>query len=333
MSKRELMLKVFNNQKAERVPVGFWFHLLKDPEMDGLVDPSLIEINLEGTKKFFNEFKPDFVKIMSDGFFTCPNRIFLDSENNADLWKVKPLGENHEWVEKQVEFVKKLAAFFGSDTMTFYNIFAPATNFKFGRKKQGRNTDKIFADFALQDADAMAYALDVVADDNIALIKRLITEVKVDGIYYSTGDIADSRVTPEIRKKVVMPSDLKILNAAKELSTYNILHICGWQGRRNNLANFADYPASIINWASVVEKVSLGEGKKLFKGKPVIGGFDNTSNGILYKGGKAEIEAETERLLEEAGTLGVVLGADCTVPGDIDLRHLQWVRDKAASFH
>ena len=46
---------------------------------------------------------------------------------------------------------------------------------------------------------------------------------------------------------------------------------------------------------------------------------------------KEEIEAETERLLQNAGKIGVVLGADCTVPSTIDIAHLNWVRRKAAS--
>ena len=44
-----------------------------------------------------------------------------------------------------------------------------------------------------------------------------------------------------------------------------------------------------------------------------------------------EIEKETERLLREAGTTGVILGADCTVPKDIDVQRFNWVRDKAAA--
>jgi uroporphyrinogen decarboxylase len=72
----------------------------------------------------------------------------------------------------------------------------------------------------------------------------------------------------------------------------------------------------------------------LFGGKPVIGGFGNTVNDILYRGAKEEIEAETRRLLNDyaksgAGTKGVVLGADCTIPRDTDYDHLRWVRAAA----
>jgi uroporphyrinogen decarboxylase len=81
-----------------------------------------------------------------------------------------------------------------------------------------------------------------------------------------------------------------------------------------------------------VEGISLGTGKKLFGGKPLIGGFDNTVNGLLYRGGKEAIEAETDRLLKEAGRRGIALGADCTVPRDIDLQRLAWVRERAAAY-
>lgn len=81
-----------------------------------------------------------------------------------------------------------------------------------------------------------------------------------------------------------------------------------------------------------IENVSLLEGKKIFGNRAVIGGFDNTANGILYRGSKEEIENFTEQLLKDVGTTGVILGADCTVPSDIDLKHLAWVREKAIKF-
>lgn len=88
----------------------------------------------------------------------------------------------------------------------------------------------------------------------------------------------------------------------------------------------------VINWAVVVERVSLKEGKKLFGGRAVIGGFDNTKNGVLYRGSKEEVENEARRLLEEAGTTGVILGADCTIPSDTPLERLEWVRKAAETY-
>lgn len=88
----------------------------------------------------------------------------------------------------------------------------------------------------------------------------------------------------------------------------------------------------MINWAVVVEQVSLQEGKKLFGGRAVIGGFDNTTNSVLYKGSKEEVERETKKLLDEAGTTGIILGADCTIPSDTPLERLDWVRKAAENY-
>ena len=50
---------------------------------------------------------------------------------------------------------------------------------------------------------------------------------------------------------------------------------------------------------------------------------------VIYTGNKEEIEEETRNILDEAGTTGVVLGADCTIPRDTDVNHLAWVREAA----
>jgi len=337
MSKRELMLKVFRNEQAERVPIGFWFHYAQDELVDGFTHPEVFEANLVGHKKFYTEFQPDFVKIMTDGYFMYPNKPFMEAKSMDDVRKVQSIGTKHEWIEHQVAFAKTMTAMFGSEVLSFYNIFSPTTLFKFGAHGK-ESASKLLADFAVEDAGALALALRVVAEDFALLARRVIREAHVDGIYYSVHDVNDARLTDALRLSVIAPCDSIVLEAARaagaagEAGALNILHICGYEGQRNDLSHYVDYPAQIINWAAVVEKVSLSEGKRLFGGKPVIGGFDNTVKGVLYQGGKADIVAETERLLRESGTTGVILGADCTIPRDISLDHLRWVRDTAAAF-
>lgn len=90
---------------------------------------------------------------------------------------------------------------------------------------------------------------------------------------------------------------------------------------------YADYDVKTINWAAVVEKVTLEEGRKIFGNRCALGGFDNTEDGILYKGTKEEIVKETKRLLTNAGQQGIILGADCTVPRDTKWEHFRWVRE------
>ena len=127
----------------------------------------------------------------------------------------------------------------------------------------------------------------------------------------------------------IEPSNIKVLEAANQAGGVNILHICGFQGASNDVTIFKDYPAQVFNWATHHEAVSLPQGQELFHGKAVLGGFENGKQSLLYGGRKAALQEETKRLLAEAGTRGVLLGADCTVPDDFELERLDWIRQAA----
>lgn len=330
MSKRDLVLQTLRGERTKRVPVGFWFHFLADElRSDGLADPAYIEANLAGHRKFIDEFKPDLVKIMSDGFFCYPNEAFARAQTAKDLARTRPLGARHPWIEKQTELVKRVTEYGKGEMMMFYNVFAPATIFKFLRHSAPVPGETALADCITGDRAAAADALMAAAEDFAALAERVITEGGADGVYFSTQDAADSRLDPALQDAVIRPADYAVLEAARKAGGTNILHICGYEGHRNDLRRYADYPAQAVNWAVNVEGVPLGRGKALFGGKPVIGGFDNTDRGVLYRGSRAEIEAETARILEEAGPSGVILGADCTIPRTVSIERLEWVRQRA----
>ena len=325
MSKRELVLGAFDNKKVERVPVGFWFHFAPGSLFNDA--PEVIEKNINGHQAFYEEFHPDFLKLMSDGYFTYPNPAADQVNTAADLKNVKAVGAE-EWIRKQVELVKELTNRFGKEVATFYNIFSPATYLKLLLTQQGVSFGKLVE----EDPAAVRDALLEVAKDIAALSKAVISQGGADGIYLSAQNLQDTKLSKEDYLKYIAPAELAVLNAANEVSDYNILHICGFKGAKNDLSTYVDYPAKIINWAVTVEGVSLEEGKKLFGGRAVIGGFGNTEQDLLYKGSKAEIQAETRTLLEKVGTQGVILGADCTVPSDISYEHLEWVRQAAKEF-
>lgn len=93
-----------------------------------------------------------------------------------------------------------------------------------------------------------------------------------------------------------------------------------------------DYPAKVINWATFIEDMDLTEGKAFFGGRCVLGGFDNRPQGVLCSGTKEEVEAYTAALLEKHGTRGVVIGADCTLPRNIDLNRISWVVEAVGKY-
>lgn len=326
-TKKELVLAALNNLPTDRVPVGFWFHFTDPADHPyGLERPEIIERNKAGHKKFYDAYGPDFIKIMSDGFFTYPNERLKNVKTIEALRGIEPVGANHPWIVKQIDFVREIAAAFGQEVLLFYNVFAPLTYLRF---QQDHDPQATIAGLIKEDAEAFKKALDVIGQDLALLAKGVIAEGGADGIYLSVQSVQDAYVTQEIYQNIIAPSELAVLNAANSVSSNNILHICGYAGGRNNITWFKDHPFKAVNWAVNVEGVSLADGKEIFGGRAVIGGFDNTASGLLYKGSKAEIEAFTDGLIKGAGRTGVILGADCTVPNDIDVTRLNWVRAKA----
>ena len=97
----------------------------------------------------------------------------------------------------------------------------------------------------------------------------------------------------------------------------------GWES-----ALFQETDPSLAKvWAVGPEGITLKEGCEIFKGRTVLGGFENGKTGLLYTGSKDDIRAEAKKLVAEAGEQGLVLGADCTIPSDIAVERIQWVRE------
>lgn len=329
-TKRDLVLKAFHNEKNERIPVGFWYHFLEGDEFNAALErPELLQKNLEGHRRFKEAFDPDFVKIMTDGLFFLPFELG-GVETAEDLKKLKPLPKEHPFYAKNEELVKGVRQIFGDDTLLFFNEFSPLNQLMLGLGGIGRPLGaKRLREFLEQDGEAVAYALDVLAESLNTLTKRVVKPGLADGIYLSVNN-PNRTVPAQLYNAFVAPSERKILEAARELSPDNILHICGFAGNKNILSVYRDYPVEVVNWAVHAEELGLAEGKKFFGGKAVIGGFDNVKEGLLYSGTREEIEAYVEELLKAAGKEGIIIGADCTVPSDIDIERLKWVRDKAA---
>ncbi|GHU08708.1 uroporphyrinogen decarboxylase [Spirochaetia bacterium] len=329
MTNKELVLDALNNKPVPRIPSGFWFHHVPDAngKYQGLRDPAIAEKNVAGHKHYFDIVHPDFVKVMSDGFFGYPldgafNDIKIDSIK--DLAKIQPVAPDAPWIRGQVDLVKRVTSL-QADTMYFYNVFGPLYTLK-------HLTGLEFVlDLFKKEPALLAETLKNLAQGIALQATSVIREGGADGIYLCVQNPSIGAVSDDEYLKIAAPADQTVLNAANAAGGNNILHICGFKGARNHLNAWTGYKAKAYNWAVNVEGVSLAEGKKLFGGAAVVGGYDNTENGILYRGTKAEVEAFAEKLIKDAGKTGIIVGADCSIPEDIDLARFAWIKDKLAS--
>lgn len=325
-SKKELVLAAMDKKPVDRIPSGFWFHFLADEiHSNSFEHPELIEKLFAGQTHYIDTVKPDFVKIMTDGFFPYENRTTFNLKSAADFAAIQPLADDDPWFTTQIAYAKRLTSRYPELAM-FYNLFCAGTTLKFMLPDISQG-DAWLSGLIAEDAAAVRKGLDVISGDIAKLAKRLITEGGVTGIYLSLQNLQGT--SKEVYRDVLTPGEKQILAAANSVSDYNILHICGWSGHRNDLTWYADYDVKTINWAAVVEGVTLEDGRKIFGDRAALGGFGNTETEVLYKGTKDEVQAETKKLLDKAGRQGIILGADCTVPRDTDWSHFEWVREAA----
>lgn len=313
MTKRERVLNTMNNQPVDRPAVGFWFHFQQE---QGIGD-ACVQAHLD----YYNHIDVDMVKIMCDSYFDYPNPVAKAVKEPADWYAMKPLGKDSPFIREQVERAKAVKAGIHDDMVIIYNVFAPFSLIRFGVG------DELVTRHLKEDPKAIEYALDVIAQDASTLSELLVTEAGIDGIYYCVQGGEKDRMSIDEYRKLITPSDLKVIEHANRFSQTNVLHCCGWAGIPNNMEIWQDYPVKTINWACYVEDMDLTQGKSFFGGRCVLGGFDNVPAGVLFSGTREEVVAETNRLVANAPAGGFILGADCTLPAEIDKERFGWVVD------
>lgn len=320
MDKRTRVLHALDGQEVDHVPVGFWYHFGADQEKG----EACVQAHLD----YLASTDLDFMKIMSDGYFSYP--VPDSIERASDWYRLEPLGRNHPFLLGQVERARRLVEEKGREVCIFYNVFAPFSSLRFGAGEE-----KIMRHLR-EDRLAVMHALDVVAQDNALLARLLIQEAGCDGIYYCVQGGEYDRMTEQDYVETIRPSDLYVLERANRYSGRNLLHCCGWAGEKNRLSLWKDYPCRCVNWAVHVEGVSLEEGRALFGNKAVLGGFETlwngkTHQGLIYTGTREEIQRATREQILRFGKTGLLLGGDCTLDSAIDHERIRWVVEAARS--
>ena len=265
VSKKELVLSAMDRKEVERVPAGFWFHFLDDEiHANAYDDPSLEKKVLDGELRYIEESQPDFVKIMTDGFFSYPNPVVQQARTAAELAKVQPLPDDHPFFTRQIAYAKEITRRYGNEIATFYNIFSAATTVKFMQPGTIDESETFLTNLVREDKEAVKAAFAVISADIAKLARRIIEEAGVTGIYLSLQNHTGFGDDRSVYREVFAPGEQEILRAANAANDYNILHICGYAGHRNELEWYRGYEVKTINWAAVVEGVPLEEGRKVF---------------------------------------------------------------------
>ena len=121
-------------------------------------------------------------------------------------------------------------------------------------------------------------------------------------------------------QEYIKPTDLAVWDEISSCS-FNILHICDYEGGYDDLTPFLDYPGHVVNSSLKVGDRTLTpkDVSQLF-GRPFMGGLER--KGVLATGDLKAIKQTVTDVLAQTPER-FILAADFTVPGDTPWEHLR----------
>lgn len=241
MTKRERFMNFLSNKPVDRVPVAFFHHFTASDEWGkGLVDEDIFRRNIEGHRTALERFDPDVIKIMNDSLMIMP----LDTsfvKTAADLRNIQPPTPDSPYGRKTWELTERsIAIYAGNEAFIYATGFSPLMVLKTSLDP-GDQPDPRLPRFLQEDPESVMAALDILAKAIMDLNEMLIKECGVDGIYFSVNN-QNHYIPDDLFTKYMAPVEIRVMEHANGLSPINLLHICGYHGRGNNLELFKTTP-------------------------------------------------------------------------------------------
>ncbi len=310
-NKREAVLKMLDpSVKQDYVPAGFFIHFDKNSR----IGDAAINKHLE----FFNKTDMDIVKIQYESSFPVLSEI----KEPAD-WKKMPL-YGKEFYAEQLEVVEGLVKKMRDDAIVIVTLYSPFMC-------AGHTTsDDIITEHLKQDPESVKAGMEIITE-SLTYFARECLKIGVDGFYLCTQGAESGRFdNPEIFEKYIKYYDLALFNEIHDYCNFNILHICDHHGDYDNLETFKDYPGHVVNCSQKIGS-EIVPTEKLYEtfNRPFMGGLKK--RGIIVDGTKDQIEAKIKETLDNAPEK-FMLGASCTLPGNIDWSNIRTSIDMAHKY-
>jgi uroporphyrinogen decarboxylase len=309
--KRQLVLDLLDESRTpDYVPAAFFIHFAEDER----VGPPAIAKHTQ----YFRYTGMDFVKIQYEAGFPLHPEI----ERPEDWAKMPRHGK--EFYADQVGVVEGLVKALKKEALVVCTLYSP---FMLARDSVG--AERTIGHIE-EEPEAVKKGLEAVTESLLTFVRECV-RVGVDGFYASTqGGEAGRFSRPGLFRECVMPFDLRVQREINESCLFNILHICDYDLPYDDLSPFLEYPGDVVTSSLHVGEETLTP-KELseFFGRPFMGGLDR--KGIIVNGTAEQIRQEVHDVLVDSSDRHI-LGADCTLPGDIAWENIRTAITAAHDF-
>ena len=308
MNKRDRMLSLLDDSPMPGyVPAAFFLHFPQECHRG----QTAVDKHLE----YFRYTGMDFVKIQYE--FPFPHLPQIQTPND---WAKMP-SYRQEYFQDQLNVVAGLVKAAKSEALILCTLYSP---FMSAAHTVGSD---LFVQHLQTDPEKVKKGMEIVTDSLMWFVRECI-KLGVDGFYASTqGGERDRFDDPKLFVNYVKPYDLIIMEEMNRVCEFNILHVCDYWGPYDDFSPFPDYPGHVVNIPlEVGGQTVTGQKMAAMFARPFMGGLDR--HGVIVNGSEEEIRTAVAELLE-AASHPFILGADCTLPGDIDWANIKTVIDTA----
>lgn len=297
MNKLERVRAALIGAEVDRVPASFWLHFPQGKRHGAAA--------LQSHMDYYRATGVDFLKVMNEHPYE--GNVALNAP--SDWRTLRPAPISALFFQQQLDEVKFIVDAIGNDCLVITTIFGPFSGGN--HASNNKITEHLKADPASVSAGLATIA------ESLAVFAQACIAAGASGIYYSAQGGEDDRFTEQEFAQYIKPHDLTVLRALEGHSEFNLLHICG---DRIRLPLYADYPSHAVNWAANKANLNLKQGYSLFK-RTIVGGLHD--RGVIVNGSRDEIQTAVRQVISDFGTRSFMLGADCTVPTDINLDNVR----------
>ncbi len=315
MTKRERVVAAIEHKPVDYIPSGFSLHFPQDQAFgDSAVDAHLA---------FFKETDTDICKIMNEHLVPSFGPITKAEEYT----KIPTLTLHDSFMQKQCILTERIMEHVDPQAFTIGTLHGILASTIHPLEQSGmayEDTRTFLATALRTNPDPVLSAMARIADSMCELAQAYAAR-GVDAVYYAALGAEKQYFTDEEFEKWILPFDRQILSAIKEAKAYSFLHMCKENLNLSRYVPLLDL-VDVVNWGIYEVPFSLKQGKSLFKGKTIMGGLANRS-GSLFAGPKEAIKNDIQQVVEEMGSVGFILGADCTLATEQDRSLIRAVVD------
>ncbi|WP_319413093.1 uroporphyrinogen decarboxylase family protein [uncultured Cohaesibacter sp.] len=309
MNRMERLQAVVEGKPVDRVPVSAWGHwYMEEQKAESFADKML---------SFREEYDWDLIKVHSRASYHVePFGFQIDPSNDPaighglfhspvrtveDWYKLRPQPLENEAFDEQLKVLELIRKGMPKDCPLIFTVFTPLD---IADKMLDRHADILF-DHIREAPEAVAYGLSVFSE-TLSRFVRKVTEVGVDGFFFSTKWVNGSKLSVAQYRDLCLAPDLNMMAAAKGLP-FNIMHVCQNEVFLNG---FHDYPVSIMHWDdNGKHNPSLRMGRQL-TGHCAGGGV---ASATLARGTADEVSQKAVNTILENNGTGMILASGCSI--------------------